>query len=261
MTSYFAAPAERRDVIRPETDNPLTVSALGTSITGVGFSNPYRRERRHHAAARDHRRRLRLVQPRADPLHAVAARRHRAARRRSRPARCRPRPRSAARAATARTRRSTTPTACSWRSRGTSRRRICDAIPAASGDVSGYKSLPMGAAVNFFDPRNPSRGTDAIWNPGLDDPGLHDRADDRRATTASVAAGEPALRHRAAPDHRHHRRPRAHRAQPDPRPAQRTSRPRASTSPTSASSSSASAAPASRRPARSSSPTSASRRP
>ena len=41
MTSYFAAPAERRDVLRPETDNPLTVSALGTAITGSGFSNPY----------------------------------------------------------------------------------------------------------------------------------------------------------------------------------------------------------------------------
>ena len=35
------APAERRDVLRPETDNPLTVSALGTAITGSGFSNPY----------------------------------------------------------------------------------------------------------------------------------------------------------------------------------------------------------------------------
>ena len=34
MTSYFPAPAERRDVLRPETDNPLTVSALGTAITG-----------------------------------------------------------------------------------------------------------------------------------------------------------------------------------------------------------------------------------
>ena len=41
MTSYFPAPAERRDVLRPETDNPLTVSALGTAITGSGFSNPY----------------------------------------------------------------------------------------------------------------------------------------------------------------------------------------------------------------------------
>ena len=40
-------------------------------------------------------------------------------------------------------------------------------IPAASGDVTGFKSLALGAAVNFFDPRNPSRGTDAIWNPGL----------------------------------------------------------------------------------------------
>ena len=41
MTTYFAEPAARRDVLRPETDNPLEVSALGTSITGSGFSNPY----------------------------------------------------------------------------------------------------------------------------------------------------------------------------------------------------------------------------
>ena len=39
--SYFAPPAERRDVIRPETDQPLTLSALGTALTGSGFSNPY----------------------------------------------------------------------------------------------------------------------------------------------------------------------------------------------------------------------------
>ena len=38
---YFAPPAERLDVIRPDTDQPLTVSSLGTAITGSGFSNPY----------------------------------------------------------------------------------------------------------------------------------------------------------------------------------------------------------------------------
>ncbi len=54
MTSYFAAPAERRDVLRPETDNPLTVSALGTAMTGVGVLEPVPRRRRHHPAAADH---------------------------------------------------------------------------------------------------------------------------------------------------------------------------------------------------------------
>ena len=40
-------------------------------------------------------------------------------------------------------------------------------IPAASGDVRAFKTLTLGAAVNFFDPRNPVRTADAIWNPAL----------------------------------------------------------------------------------------------
>ena len=40
-------------------------------------------------------------------------------------------------------------------------------MPAASGDVTGFKTLTMGAAVNFFDPRNAPRTADAIWNPAL----------------------------------------------------------------------------------------------
>ena len=40
-------------------------------------------------------------------------------------------------------------------------------VPAASGDVTGFKTLTMGAAVNFFDPRNAPRTGDAIWNPAL----------------------------------------------------------------------------------------------
>ena len=38
-------------------------------------------------------------------------------------------------------------------------------IPAADGDVSGYKALYLAAAVNFFDPRNPARGEEGQWNP------------------------------------------------------------------------------------------------
>ena len=32
-------------------------------------------------------------------------------------------------------------------------------IPSASNDMSGLKALSMSAGVNFFDPRNPDRGT------------------------------------------------------------------------------------------------------
>ena len=37
-TTYFGAPGERVDVIRPDIQNPLTENALGGSLTGSGFS-------------------------------------------------------------------------------------------------------------------------------------------------------------------------------------------------------------------------------
>ncbi len=40
-------------------------------------------------------------------------------------------------------------------------------MPSAEGDVSGFKSLALGAGVNFFDTRNPARTGDALWNPTL----------------------------------------------------------------------------------------------
>ncbi|GMA30077.1 hypothetical protein [Litorihabitans aurantiacus] len=40
-TSYFPAGDERVDVIRPEIENPLTLNALGGSLTGTGFAYPY----------------------------------------------------------------------------------------------------------------------------------------------------------------------------------------------------------------------------
>ena len=64
-------------------------------------------------------------------------------------------------------------------------------IPAASGDVTGFKSLALGAAVNFFDPRNPSRGTDAIWNPGLTTQNFTIELTDKAGKVGSVAAASP----------------------------------------------------------------------
>jgi len=40
-TNYFAPPSERVDVIRPEIVNPLTENALGGTLSGEGFVNPY----------------------------------------------------------------------------------------------------------------------------------------------------------------------------------------------------------------------------
>jgi large repetitive protein len=40
-TTYFAPSADRVDVIRPEIENPLTLNALGGSLSGSGFADPY----------------------------------------------------------------------------------------------------------------------------------------------------------------------------------------------------------------------------
>ena len=57
--------------------------------------------------------------------------------------------------------------------------------------MTGYKSLALGAAVNFFDPRNPSRGTDAIWNPGLTTQNFTIELTDKNGKVGSVAAASP----------------------------------------------------------------------
>ncbi len=57
--------------------------------------------------------------------------------------------------------------------------------------MTAYKSLALGAAVNFFDPRNPSRGTDAIWNPGLTTQNFTIELTDKNGKVGSVAAASP----------------------------------------------------------------------
>jgi hypothetical protein len=53
------------------------------------------------------------------------------------------------------------------------------------------KALSLGAAVNFFDPRNPSRGTDAIWNPGLTTQNFTIALTDKAGKVGTVAAASP----------------------------------------------------------------------
>ncbi len=190
MTSYFAAPAERRDVLRPETDNPLEVSAVGTSITGSGFSNPY------------------LATGGITPVPATT------------PGGfdwCNPEPTQFAPSQLGITGLPTATKGCPLPAAGAlggqngtrenapvnhsyglqlalawdQPASIGTRIPAASGDVTAYKSLALGAAVNFFDPRNPSRGTDAIWNPGLTTQNFTIELTDKNGKVGSVAAASP----------------------------------------------------------------------
>jgi hypothetical protein len=57
--------------------------------------------------------------------------------------------------------------------------------------VTGFKALSLGAAVNFFDPRNPPRGADAIWNPGLTTQNFTIALTDKAGTVGTVAAASP----------------------------------------------------------------------
>ena len=133
-------------------------------------------------------------------------------------------------------------------------------IPAAGSDVSQFKALTLGAAVNFFDPRNPARGTVGLWNPAATTQDFDIVLTDRAGHAGTVAAASPrygSALHQTVGNVT----TRVHVVLNSIRVPLATSPRRASTSRSCRSSSSSSAAPASRRPARSSSPTCASRSP
>ncbi|SNS99767.1 hypothetical protein SAMN06309944_1705 [Micrococcales bacterium KH10] len=154
-TSYFPAKAERVDVIRPEVINPLTVNALGGTLSGDGFAYPYLDNGG-------------VELPEATPGGYDW---------------CNPEPDDFAPSQLG---KSTQPTgakpcplpgktelggqngirenapvnhsygrqlALAWEEGQTA--TLTAQIPAASKDMSGLKALAMGADVNFFDSRNP----------------------------------------------------------------------------------------------------------
>ncbi len=190
LTSYFPAPAERRDILRPETDNPLEVSAVGTAITGSGFSNPYlatggitpvpattaggfdwcNPEPTHFAPSQIGLAGLPTA-TKGCPLPAASALGGQSGTRENAPV----------------NHSYGLQLALAWDQPAS----IGTRIPAASGNVTGFKALSLGAAVNFFDPRNPSRGTDAIWNPGLTTQNFSIELTDKNGKIGSVAAASP----------------------------------------------------------------------
>jgi hypothetical protein len=190
MTSYFAPPAERRDVIRPETDDPLAVSALGTALSGNGFSNPYVPGGG-----------VSPIPPTTDggfdwcnpePLDFTPSLLGTT----GLPSAAKPCPLPAPTALGGQSgTREGAPVnhsyglqlALAWDKPAT----IGTRIPAAASDVSGFKSLAMGAAVNFFDTRNPARGGDAVWNPGLTTQDFTIALTDAAGHVGTVAAASP----------------------------------------------------------------------
>jgi hypothetical protein len=189
--SYFAAPAERMDVIRPETDNPLTVSALGTSLTGSGFQNPYldnggiapkpattaggfdwcNPEPDHFAPAQ-------LGSP-ALPTAAKGC----------------PLPAAGALGGQNGTRESSPinqsyglQLALAWNRAVTGTvARVGTDVPVVDQDVSDMKALALGAAVDFFDDRNPDRQT---YDPSVGAQDFLIALTDAAGVTATVHAGD-----------------------------------------------------------------------
>ena len=222
LVSYFAEPVARRDVLRPETDNPLDGERARHVDHRQRLLQPVPGRRRRHPGPGDHGGRLRLVQPRADPLHAVVARLHRPADRDQGLPAARRRARSAARAAT----RENAPVnhsyglqlALAWDQPAS----IGTRVPAASGDVTRLQDADAWA-------RRSTSSTPAT------PPAPVTRSGTRRLTTQDFSivlvdkAGKEGVVPAASPRYGNalHQttglddRPHAHRAQRDPRPAER----------------------------------------
>ncbi|WP_241004339.1 alpha/beta hydrolase [Conexibacter sp. SYSU D00693] len=166
LTNYFAPAAERLDLIRPEPDTPLTVSALGTTLSGAGFSNPY------------------TAAPGVMPTPAKTAGGYDW---------CNPEPDHFQYPQMGLTGYPTAAKPCPLpavndlggqqgvrengpvnQSYGLQLALAWDgpavlgtSVPATQGDASRFKALTLSAAVNFFDPRNPARTGAALYDPSV----------------------------------------------------------------------------------------------
>ncbi|MFC0504846.1 Ig-like domain-containing protein [Micromonospora costi] len=176
-TSYFGAPQERVDVIRPEVENPLTLNALGGSLTGSGFADPWAQ-----AAG---------VTPKPAPTAGGFDW-------------CNPEPRDFAPSQLGKSGLPTAAKPCplpaatalggqngtrenspinhsygrqltlAWEQSSTA--TLTAQIPAASKNMHGLEALALSAAVNFFDTRNP---------------GADNRGDNTRDTTVNGTPANP----------------------------------------------------------------------
>jgi hypothetical protein len=199
MTSYFPGAEERRDVIDPDPDNPLTVSALGTALTSSGFSNPYTADGGVIPKPADTATGLDWCNPEPDHftpanLGAPSGTLPTAKKGCPIPAAGALGGQSAARENAPDNRSYGLQLAAAWDdpvARTGSPAVIATRIPAASGDVSGFKALGLAAAVNFFDPRNPARIGDALWNPATLTQDFTIALTDANGRVATVSAANP----------------------------------------------------------------------
>jgi dienelactone hydrolase len=194
LTTYFAPPQERLNVIRPNPDQPLTVSELGTGLTGSGFAPPYA-----NSAG--------TVTPPAtaggydwcnpEPNQFTPSQLGITP---TLPTAVKPCPLPGANALGGQSNgaRENAPVTRSYGLQLTlawdhpaTPAHLETRIPAASGDVTKYKALAMDAAVNYFDPRNPVRTAQALWDPSATTQNFTVSVTDANGVRGTVQAGDP----------------------------------------------------------------------
>lgn len=191
-TNYFDAPSARRDVITPGGDHPLDVDALGGALTGSGFSNPFKNAdgtapSNGSTPAADTPGGYDWCNP--EPLQFIGTAS-------APPAAARPCPLPSWTAAGGQpNEREYAPVN---RSYGNQLALAWDhpadltaQIPAASGNVSGFGTLALSAAVNFFDLRNPQRTPATASDPAAVTQDFDITLVDDQGHAATVAAGNP----------------------------------------------------------------------
>jgi large repetitive protein len=165
--TYFAPSSDRVDLIRPEVQNPLTENALGGSLTGSGFADPYAQSAGtpHYAATAGG---YDWCNPEPDdfaPSQLGKGTQPTAAKA------C-PLPGKAALGGQNATRENSPinhsygrQLSLAWQAGKTA--QLTADVPAADGDVSDLQALALDADVNFFDLRNPgadNRGDNTVVN-------------------------------------------------------------------------------------------------
>jgi len=187
MTSYFAPPAERVDVLAPGTDNPY-VSALGTAVAARGFASPYPEGGGVAPVPAATGSGVDWCNP--EPTHFAPAQLGIA----GLPTAVKPCPlpgpgtlgdQNDVREDAPINHSYGLQLALAWEGPAA----LSVRVPSGRGDVSGLKSLAMGAAVNFFDARNPERTAKALWNPAATTQDFTIALTDADGVSAAVAAG------------------------------------------------------------------------
>ncbi|MFT4286289.1 Ig-like domain-containing protein [Nocardioides sp.] len=165
-TSYFPGSEERVDVIRPEVENPLTLNALGGSLSGSGFAYPYVDNGGVDLPA-ETKGGYDWCNPEPDdfaPAQLGKSTQPTAAKACPLPGKAELGGQNGTRENSPVNHSYGRQLALAWEEGQTA--ELTAQIPAADKDMSSLKALAMGADVNFFDLRNPGADADRLDEAG-----------------------------------------------------------------------------------------------